>query len=74
MFDLYHAPQNVDYRQHELYEKIANDRLLKSAQDNDPSSTTEGPASGRGIIATVTDALAAVGGAFSSLGHRPSRI
>jgi hypothetical protein len=73
MFDLYHAPTQVDYRRHELYEKIANDRLLKSAQDADPS-TADSPATGQGIIAIVTDALAAVGGAFSSLGRRPSRI
>ena len=73
MFDLYHAPEQVDYRRHELYEKIANDRLLKSAQDANPSSA-DSPAAKRGVIAIVTDALAAVGGAFSSLGHRPSRI
>ena len=73
MFDLYHAPQNVDYRQHELYEKIRNDRLLKTTQDADPS-IADSPSAGRRIVAIVTDALAAVGGAFSSLGHRPSRI
>jgi len=73
MFDLYHAPTQVDYRRHELYEKIAKDRLLKGGKDADFSSA-DSPAKGRGIVATVTDALAAVGGAFSSVGHRPSRI
>ena len=73
MFDLYHAPEQADYRRHELYEKIANDRLLKGAQGDD-LSTNDRPSAGRRVIAIVTDALAAVGGAFAAAGRRPSRI
>ena len=38
MFDLYHAPEHSDYRRRELYDKIANDQLAKSAQGTDASS------------------------------------
>ena len=36
MFDLYHAPAQADYRQHELYEKIANDRLARKLRAPTP--------------------------------------
>ena len=73
MFDLYHAPDTASYRQHKLYEKIANDQLARQAQGQDTSSTDERPSFGRRVIAIVTDALGTVGGAFTAAGHRPSR-
>jgi len=73
MFDLYHAPAQADYRQHELYEKIANDQLAREAQGTDTSSPVDRPSPARRVIAIVTNALAAVGGAFTAAGHRPSR-
>ena len=73
MFDLYHAPDQAEYRQHELYAEIANDRLARSAQGTDTSSSDDRPSPARRVIAIVTDALATVGGAFAAAGHRPSR-
>ena len=74
MFDLYHAPEQAEYRQHRLYEKIANDQLARSAQGTDDSSAEDRPSPVRRVIAMVTDSLAAAGGAIAAAGRRPSRI
>jgi hypothetical protein len=74
MFDLYHAPDMADYRQQELYDKIANDRLARDAQGTDTSSAVDRVSPAGRIVAIVTDTLAAVGGAIAAAGRRPSRI
>jgi len=74
MFDLYHAPDTADYRQHELYEKIANDKLARSAQGTDTTSTDDRPSPAHRVIAMVSDALSAVGQALAAAGRRPSRV
>ena len=74
MFDLYHAPEQAEYRRTKRYQKIANDQLARSAQGTDTSPADDRVSPARRVIAMVADALAAAGGAIAAAGRRPSRI
>jgi hypothetical protein len=70
MFDLYHAPDQAAYRQSELYDAIAADRLARSARTDD-QSTDDRPSPAHRVIAIVTDAFSSVRGSRDAAGRRP---
>ena len=74
MFDLYHAPDQADYRQSELYNAIANDRLAREAQGKGQSSTDDRISPARRVIAAVSAALTSTTEALSAAGRRPHHI
>jgi hypothetical protein len=74
MFDLYHAHDNAAYRQSELYDAIANDRLAREAQGKDQSSTADRISPARRVIAALTDVLTATSDALAAAGRRPHHI
>ncbi len=70
MFDLYHAPDQAAYRQSELYDAIANDKLAREAQGKDQSSADRiSPA--RRVIAAMSDVLTTVTESLAAAGRRP---
>lgn len=74
MFDLYHAPDNAAYRQSELYDAIANDRLAREAQGKGQSSSADRVSPARRVIAAMTDVLNATTEALAAAGRRPHHI
>jgi hypothetical protein len=74
MFDLYHAPDTASYRQSELYDEIANDRLAREAQGKGHSSTEDRMSPVRRVIAAVSTALTTATEAMAATGRRPHRI
>jgi hypothetical protein len=74
MFDLYHAPDQAAYRQSELYDAIANDRLAREAQGKDQSSADDRVSPARRVIAAVSNALTATTEAIAAAGRRPHHI
>ena len=73
MFDLYHAPDLAAYRQSELYDAIASDRLAREAQGKDQSSADRiSPA--RRVITALTGVLTATSDALGAAGRRPHHI
>ena len=74
MFELYHAPEQAAYRQAQLYDEIAADRLARSGRESVLSTTDDRVSPARRVIVVVTDTLSAMGAAFAAAGRRPHRI
>ena len=64
MFSPSLAQYHAEYRQAELLNALATDRLIRSARENAVSSIADRPSIARRIFVTVTDALSGVGGAI----------
>jgi hypothetical protein len=74
MFDLYNAQDNAAYRQSELYDAIANDRLAREAQGKDQASAADRISPTRRVIAAMADVLNATTEALAAAGRRPHHI
>jgi len=66
----YHA----EYRQAELLNTFAAERLLRSARENGASSVADSPSITRRIFVLVTDALSGIAGTIAAAGRRPHRV
>jgi len=73
MFSPSHAQIHVDYRQAELINTLAADRLVRSARDNGVSSVADHPSITRRMFAHVTDTLSHLGAEIAATGRRPHR-
>ncbi|HEX5450903.1 MAG TPA: hypothetical protein VFW86_00810 [Candidatus Limnocylindrales bacterium] len=74
MFDLYQAPYQATYRQEQLYDEIAADRLARSGHETGPSTIDDRVSTARRVTLSVSGALSAIGAAFRPAGRRPHRI
>lgn len=74
MFSPSHAQIHVDYRQAELRNALAAERLVQSARENLGSSVAENSAPPRRIVDLVTDALSGIGAAIAAAGRRPHHV
>jgi len=71
MFNLYQGHETAAYRQAELLEEIAADRLARSAAASNQSSDGDRTSPVTRLIAIVADALSAVRGTHDAAGRRP---
>lgn len=69
MFNLYHADETASYRQSQLLDEVAADRLARSLRQDDQSSAVDRPSPAQTASRFVTDALASIGRTFH-LGRR----
>jgi hypothetical protein len=74
MFSPSHAQIHVDYRQAELTNALAAERLVRSARENGVSSVAERTSITRRIFFLVTDALSGIDAAIAAAGRRPHGV
>ena len=74
MFSSSLAQYHADYRQAELHNALAAERLVRSARENEVSSGADSPSTTKRIFTLVTDALSGIGGAVAAAGRRPHGV
>lgn len=74
MFSSSHAQIHAEYRQAELMNALAAERLVRSARENGVSSLTSRMSITRRIFFLVTDALSGIDAAIAAAGHRTHRV
>lgn len=74
MFSPSHAQIHVDYRQAELINVLAAERLVRSADENLVSSVADRPSITRRMFAHVTDTLSTIGAEIAAAGRRPHHV
>ena len=81
MFNPSHAQVHASYRQAELLNVLAAERLVRSARENEASPVIESSSHviessspPQRIVDLVTDALSGIAAAIAAAGHRPHRV
>lgn len=74
MFSPSLAHVHAEYRQAELMNALAADRLVRSARENVVSAVADRTSITRRIVVLVTDTLSGIGGAIAASGRRPHRV
>jgi hypothetical protein len=74
MFSPSLAQYHAEYRQAELNNMFAAERLVRSARMNGASSVADRPSITRRFFVLVTDALSGIGGTIAAAGRRPHRV
>ena len=74
MFSPSHAQIHADYRQAELRNALAAERLVRSASENLVSSVADRPSITRRMFAHVTDTLSHLGAEIAAAGRHPHHV
>jgi hypothetical protein len=74
MFSPSHAQIHVGYRQTELINALAADRLVRSARENGITPVVDRTSITRRFFDLVTDALSGIDAAIAAAGRRPHGI
>ena len=74
MFSPSLAQIHAEYRQSQLTDALAAERLVQSTRMYQVSSDPGRPSIARRIVLRVTDALSDVGGAIAAAGRHPHRV
>ena len=74
MFSPSLAQIHAEYRQAELVNTLATDRLVRVARENGVSPVADRPSIMRRIVVLVTDTLSNISRVIAAAGRRPHRV